>query len=584
MKFIISYLFLFIPFFVFSQSNLDLTGRISMRIQHLDYEENSKIKPDSISSDEYSKISLIPGLQQSMNFSLFGRIQNFDFTLLSDFKNNKWNKLNFNDINSVERFSLNLRLFDHELVVGDFYQSGNEKFIQSREIRGIKYSTKINQIFNHNSFIYIGGFAGKTQNAINVGDRLLSIYKQYESSGQYQRLLGAGDLKIGQTGLFDISVKYLQGEDKKSSIKESINSPLKNRLYGVESNFFFWKRQVRVFADYYASSKDTIAEGSIDDYSITGGFDLLIKKAKILLLYQRIGLDYFTMGYPYLENDKEGIKVLAGYNFSNSFTVNTDYEFYENNLGNDIYNPTTKTNILNTGFTTIISSYPEFTFNYGLRSDKGDKVWNQDSSEINTDKLTQKFEMKLAYKINSSRLSLTATTLNFHDASMIGGGLSSDSSQITPLGTDQFISSFNFYSQASTDLYFSGGIVYSRLTLTNNQKNNNFYIYESNRWDILPRKLKFESTVTAIFNDAQNGDIQDYLSDYFQLNAEFSLEYFFSDFISLKVITGNNSRNFKYNNEDALKVIENPDYGPTFFNGNESFSAWLLGGEFNWNF
>jgi hypothetical protein len=555
-----------------------------MRVQQMDYEEKSKIKPNSISSEEYSKTSLIPGLQQSMNLSLFGRMQNFDFTLLSDFKNNEWNGLDFNNLNSVERFSLNLRLFEHELVVGDFYQSGNEKFTQSREIRGIKYSTKTNNLFNKSSFIYIDVFAGKTQKAINVGERLQGIYKQYETSGQYQRMLGAGNLKIGQSGLFDISLKYLKGEDDKTSINESINSPLKNSLFGAETNLFLWNRQVRIFADYYASSKDTIDEGSVDDFSMTSGFDLLINKAKFLILYQRFGFDYFTIGYPYLENDKEGVKALAGYNFSNSFTINTDYEFFENNLSDKIYKPTTKTSILNTGFTTIFESYPEFTFNFGLRSDISDKVWNRDSSEINTDKLTKKFEVKLAYKIQSSRFSLTATTLNLDDKSIIGSALSSDSSQITPLGTDQFISSFNFYSQASRDLYFSGGIVYSSLTLTNNQKNKNFYIYESNRWDILPRKLKFESTVTAIFNDAQNGGIQDYLSDYFQLNAEFSVEYFFSDFISLKVITGTNSRNFKYSNEDALKVIGNQDYGPTFFNGNESFTSWLVGGEFNWNF
>ncbi len=584
LKIIPYYFFLFIPIFLFSQSGIDITGRISMRVQQVDYDENSKIKPDSINIDEYDKTTIIPGLQQSMNLSLFGRMQNFDFTLLSDIKNNDWNELDFNDLNSVERFSLNLRLYDHELVVGDFFHSGNERFIQSREIRGLKYSTKLNNLFGENTFIHVRGFAGKTQKAINVGNRLQGIYKQYETSGQYRRQIGAANVKTGKAGLFDVSLKYLQGEDEKSSIDESINLPLKNSLYGAESNLFLWKRQVRLFADYFSSTKDTIDEGSVNDFSMTGGFDLLINKAKLMVLYQRIGYDYYTMGYPYLENDKEGIKALAGYNFSNSIILNTDYEWYENNLNEEVYKPNTKTNILNAGFTTLFQSYPEFTFNYGVRSDKSNNVLDRDSSEINMDKLTQKFEVKLSYKINRSRLSLTVTSLNMDDKSIIGGGLSSDSTQLTPLGADQFISSFNFYTQASQYLYFSGGIVYSSLTLTNDQKNNNFYIYESNRWDIMPRKLKFESTVTAIINDAQNGGIQDYLSDYFQLNVEFSLEYFFNDFISLKIITGTDSRDFRYNNDDALKVIENPDYGPIFFNGNESYSSWLIGGEFNWNF
>jgi hypothetical protein len=555
-----------------------------MRVQQLDYDEKSKIKPDSINSDEYGKSALIPGLQQRINLSLFGRMQNFDFTLLSDLKNNNWNKLDFNDLNSVERFSLNLRLFDHELTFGDFYLSGNERYVQSREIRGIRYSIKSYNFFGKNVFVYIDGIAGQIQNAIKQGELLKGIYKQYETSGQYQRFMGSGDIKIGKSDLFDIALKYLKGDDEKSSIDESINLPLKNSLYGVESNLFFWSRKVRLFADYFSSKKDTLDKGAANDYSMTGGIDLLINRAKLMLLYQYIGFDYYTMGYPYLENDKEGIKALAGYNISNSFILNADYEWYENNLNEDGFKPTTKTDILNAGFTTLLPGYPEFTFNYGMRSDKSNNILNRDSLELSMDKITQKFEVKLAYKINRSRFSLTATSLDLDDKSILRGGIYLDSTQISPLGTSQFINSFNFYSQASKYLYFSGGIVYSTLTLTNNQKNNNLYIYETNRWDILPRKLKLESTITAIVNNAQNGGIQDYLSDYFQFNSEISLEYFFNDFISLKIITGNDSRDYKYSIEDALKVIENPDYGPIFFNGNESYSSWIVGGELNWNF
>jgi len=578
------YLIILLPVILFSQSNFDITGRVSMRVENIDYDEDSKIKPDSISTDQYGKSNLIPGLQQSMNLSLFGRMQNFDFTLLSDLKNNDWNKLEFGNINSVDRASLNLRLYNHEMIIGDFYQSGNERFVQSREIRGLKYTTRIDEALGQNTFIYINGLAGQTQKAIEVDDKLQSIYKQYETSGQYSRFLSAGNIKVGKSGLFDVSIKYLQAEDKKSSIKESINPALKNNLLGAESNLFFWSKKIRIFGEYFSSKKDTIDEGSVDDYSLTGGIDLVISNLKLLMLYQRIGFDYYTMGYPYLENNKEGFKAIAGYNISNQIIVNSDFEQYENNLNTDIYKPVTKTNILNVGFTTLLEDYPEFTFNYGLRTDKGDKVLDKDSLELSTDKISQKYEVKIAYKVNRSRLSLSATSLNLNDKSLIGSGLTTDSSLASPLGTDQFICSFNFYSQASQNLFFSGGIVYSTLTLTNDQKNNNFYVYESNRWDIVPRKLKMESTITAIFNDAKNGGVQDYLSDYFQLNAQISFEYFFNNFVSLKLITGTDSRNFKYNNEEALQVIADPDYGPTFFNGNESYSSWLIGGEFNWNF
>ena len=563
---------------------MDITGRISMRLQNIDYDETSKIKPDSVNSEEYGKTSVIPGLQQSMNLSLFGRLQNFDFTLLSDIKNNDWNQFNFNNFNSVERISLNLRLLNHELVMGDFYQSGSERFLQSREIRGLKYSANFESILGNNTFLFFEGLLGQSQKAYNVGDRLFNIYKQFELTGQYKRFLGAGSLHFGKKGLFDVSLKYLQGEDDKSSIKESQNPALKNSIYGAQSDFYIWDKKIKVFADYFSSTKDTIDASKTDDFAWTSGLDVHIEKVKFIVLYRRIGFDYFTMGYPYLENDKQGLKSIAGFQISDALTLNADYELYENNLENDKFKPTAQTNILNTGMTINIKNYPEFIFNYGFRTDKSDKILNQDSLLMSTDKFNHKFGFKLAYKINRSRFSFSATTINLDDKSKIGVSQSSDSTQTSPLGTNQFITSFNFYSQASQYLFLSGGLVYSTLTLTNNQKNYNFYIYETNRWDIVPRKLKLESNLTAIFNDASNGGIQDYLSDYFQFNALISLEYFFTDFISLKILTGTDSRNYKYTTEEAMQVITNSDYGPTYFNGNETYNSWMVGGEFNYNF
>lgn len=569
---------------LFSQSDFDITGRVSMRVQNISYDEESEIKPDSISSDEYGKTTIIPGLQQSMNLSLFGRMQDFEFTLLSDIKNNDWNELDFGDLNSLDRLSIDLRIYGHELVLGDFYQSESERFIQSREIRGLKYSTRIDEVFGNNTFFYVEGLGGQTRKAYEVGNRLQGAYKQFETSGQYNRNLMGANIKFGKSGLFDLSLNYLQGKDDKSSIEESVNPALNNDLYGAESNLFFWSKKIRIFGDYFSSRKDTIDEGSVDDYSFRGGIDLLINKIKFITYYQRIGYDYYTMGYPYLENDKEGIKTIIRYSAFDWLILNSDYEWYENNLNKDVYKPLTKTSNLNAGFTLLPKEYPEFTFNYGRRADIGDKVLDKDSLELSIDKITQKIEAKIAYKINSSRLSLSSTLLNLDDNSLTGIGTSLDSSLTSPLGTDQFINSFNFYTQASQNLFFSGGIVYSTLKLTNNQKSTNFYFYETNRWDIIPRKLKLESTLTAILNDAKNGGIQDYLSDYSQFNVEISFEYFFNDYVSLKLITGTDSRNFKYSTEDALQVIADSDYGPTYFNGNESYSAWLIGGEFNWNF
>jgi len=574
----------FIPMSVIAQKSFDLTGRVSLQVKQIEYDENSKILPDSISDEQYGKTSLIPGLQQSLNLSLFGRTQDLDMTLLADLTNNDWNKLDVNDYNSISRLSLDLRFYNNEFVIGDFFETGSEVFVQSREIRGLKYSTKIDELFGQYTYLSFNGFGGITQKAIKVGERLTGIYKQFETSGQFRRLLAAGDIKMGKTALFNLSFRYLQGKDDEGSIGESINRPLENMLLGSEANLFLWEQRIRLFGNFYQSRKDTLDAGSVDDNLYSGGFDFRYNNLKLILLYQRIGYNYYSMGYPFLENDKNGFKGNAVYYFPNIISLTTEMETYKNNLDDRNYIPTVSTNRFDGGFSTLFPKYPEFTFNFGLRTDLSDMILDRDSLQVKTDKLTQKYEIKLGYQFGRTRLSLSATKLKLDDKSIIGSGSTVDSTQITPLGTDQFITTFNFYSQLTKFLFFSGGVVYSTLTLTNDQKNDNFYFYESNRWDIVPRKLKLETTMTAILNDAKNGGVSDYLSDYLQVNAQISLEYFFTDFISFKILGGTDSRTYKYTTPQATDVISNKDYGLTYFNANEEYSGLIFGGELNWNF
>ena len=119
----------------------------------------------------------------------------------------------------------------------------------------------------------------------------------------------------------------------------------------------------------------------------------------------------------------------------------------------------------------------------------------------------------------------------------------------------------------------------------NDQENKNLYIYESSRWDIIPRKLKLESNVCYINNDASNGEgYQDMLSDYYQISGEISLEYFFTSNFSFKTIAGTDRRNMSYNIEQALQEMTDPDYGPMFFNGYETYQGMIYGAEINWIF
>ena len=116
MRYILFILIICIPIILTGQG-MDLTGRISFRVQNFSYDENSDIKPDSISADEYSKTTLAPGLSQFLNVALFGRTQTMDLTLLADLKNNEWNRLAIRNLNQLSRFTLNMRISNHEIIL-----------------------------------------------------------------------------------------------------------------------------------------------------------------------------------------------------------------------------------------------------------------------------------------------------------------------------------------------------------------------------------------------------------------------------------------------------------------------------------
>ena len=566
-KFLSHILVILIPVLVVAQSGFDLTGRASLRTVHVQYDETSEILPDSIDSDAYGKTTLIPGLNHRLNLALFGRTKDLDMNFLSDLDYNDWNKLNF------RRFSLEMRFYKHEVMVGDYFESINETFLYSKEIRGGRYRLNIDDVFGVNSYLKFNAMGGIVQRAATEGDRFLDLYKQFETSGQYRRVMAAADARLGLTGSYEVAINYLWGEDQQSSIDTSLNEPLANIVYGILSNYYLWNRNIRLFGEYYQSRKDTLKANNIRDYSYNSGIDFQYNAIKLLLLYQRLGYEYFTIGNPFLENDKKGFKGLVGYILSNVFSLDFDFEVYKNNLDNNYTLPTTDTRLMNIGATTSISGWPELTLRYGLRRDKSNTIYDEDENPINNDRTSEKFEGGLGFYINNTRFALNALQVDINDKSLLSSG--------TPLGTDQFIVSFNLYTTAIKNFFFSSGTVYSQLNMTNDQKYDNIYLYGTFRWDIIPRILKLETDLTFIKNKATGGGDQDVLSNYNYLVGEISLEYFFSNQFSFKLISGTDQKKYSYSIDQALEIIADPVYGPTYFNSNESYNAIILGGEIN---
>ncbi len=569
-------LYLFFPVFLFAQQNIDVTGRVSLNVLNFDYNENSDIKPDSVDSDTYSKTSIVPGLSQYLNLSIFARTPTIDMSLLGDIRNDKWSRLDFNSHNDIKRLSLSLRFMGHEVVLGDFYESGSEFFLQSREIRGGKVNLAFDNVWGKKSFIEVRALGGLSERVSRIGSRLDGIYKQYETSGQFRRYIGAVSAKGGERGLYKLGLYYLQAQDDSNTVKNSLNDPIGNQNFGADASVFLWDNHIQLFGEGYLSTKDTLALGSSTDNTYKGGVDFRYEQFKFVAFYQRLGFNYYTAGYPFLLNDKEGFRVQSAYNFPGVLLFSIDGEQYENNLEGDKSLPTTKTRIGDISVTAGIKNFPEVTVLFGFRDDISGSVFNSEAQETKTNKISRKWEARVSHNFSVNRLSLTTIYLDLEDVSKIPGG--------APLGTEQFIASLNFYTRPTNNFYFSGGGVYSRLLLTDSKSNNNYFLYQSSRWDILPRELIFESTINYSLNQAANGGDDDLINNYWQADGRVSLEYFFIDNIALKLIAGTNSRQMNFSTAEALAVLQNPDVEPTFFNGNESYNALIYGLEVNWMF
>ncbi len=554
------------PLVLVAQGGFNFTGRVSLQTLNIQYDEKSDIKPDSIPDDQYAKGTLIPGLHQRLNIALFGRSQNYDITLLSDLKNNPWDQLN--SFNRVDRLTLNVRHGRNELILGDFFQSGSELFVQSREIRGFKLALEAG-----NHFYYrVELLGGQAQRALAVGSRLPNQYHQYENSGQYERYLGAAQLTFGRQGRFELGARYLWAKDNENSIPDAITEPLTNQLAGVVGHLIMWRKRVKWFFDANFSRKDTLSAQNVTDLAYRAGLDLRLGHWKMILYKQYLGYDYYSAGYPFLQTDRDGYVLNSVFNIPQKLAISLQAEHYFDNLKDFENRPRTQTNSAILGFTTMIPHFPELTLKFRYRDDNSNTVLDS----IKTDKQYMGIEGRVSFGSLKNRLSLSAIYLNLDDQSVLRAG--------SPLGTDQLIASINFYTRPHNRLFISGGSVFSQLKLTNDQSNLNSYTFASGRWDVIPARLRSEFNVSFIYNDAANGGYQDMLSDYNQITSSFSLEYFFNARISLKAIVGNDFRHMRYSLDAAQMVIANPDYGPTYFNGYESYSGIKYGMELNWLF
>ncbi|HID38025.1 MAG TPA: hypothetical protein EYP36_00725, partial [Calditrichaeota bacterium] len=183
---------------------MDVTGRVSLRVFNVDYDERSEFNPDS---SDYGKTTLIPGWQQYLNMAIFARTSKMDISLLGDIRNDKWKPLD--SYKNIERLTLSARFSGHEIVLGDYFESGSELYVFSRDIRGTKLDFLFNELWNRRTYLHTRVLGGLLQRVVEEGEHLPTLYKQLANSGLYRRYFGSVEVEVGEQSKYSLGLKYL---------------------------------------------------------------------------------------------------------------------------------------------------------------------------------------------------------------------------------------------------------------------------------------------------------------------------------------------------------------------------------------
>ncbi len=407
-----------------------VVGRITYTCRHRTLEES--INASSVP---------IPGTESAVRIVFLGQGENKSFNLLTDFHYNEWDK------QELDNFLLSVKLHNHILDFGDFYQKFDQFSIYNKRIRGLQWrGTLHNKDTGYTRLSWsIGG--GETRRPFELGEKIPKYYERYEASGRYQQMMGGGRLEFRPISNLMLGTTFLYAFDDSTSIEEvgtlHINDttsvvdtvnirPINNTVYGIHSELGVWEQNLLFRMMYRHSNYDkdigTPDIESKSDYAYRGEMLLRINEFRLLAMYQYLGNDFHTEGYPYLETDKQGYKLDSYYLIRGAVQVNAKYEFFQRYL-EDTPKPKTDVNIIGIKAKIITTDIPQITLSYEHRDEKSDLQIKTvledtllgtiiDTTQIN--KTTSRFNANIGYNMSDRlRLSLFYSLTNVNDKSTI---------------------------------------------------------------------------------------------------------------------------------------------------------------------
>lgn len=301
------------------------------------------------------------GIQPEMQFFANGRRGATDINLLMDLYSNQW--LSTSDYVGKNMFNLTMNYTDHQVVIGDFLESGSETSITGRQLTGIKYTGKKIDMGRGEKRFEFKLAAGETEVAKDSGDHEIFVYNQSVDTGmsKRQQITYITEATFRPTRNSTVGAKGIIAHDQynKPLFRKVISDPaafdpIVAQTGCFTGNVFLLNNNLELFGEVDLGSADTLTDSAAErlawynpeiqrafpevlslfnpkdfaDHSAgSAGARGTYKQYKGSIRYLQISPSYFSAGDPYLVTWRKNLLTEISRSLNEKIDLSGSYEF-----------------------------------------------------------------------------------------------------------------------------------------------------------------------------------------------------------------------------------------------------------------
>jgi hypothetical protein len=302
------------------------------------------------------------GIQPETQLFLSGRRAGADINLLADFYGNQWNNLRKNV------FNLSLNYVKQAIIIGDFYENGNETSISNRQLTGLKFTGELMDMGRGEKRLEYRLAAGESEIPKETGQHSLDLFNDSIQSGmsKRQQLTYVAGIAVKPTLWSKIIVKGIISQDQtdKALFRDevfdpAIGKPVHAQTGCIGGEMALLDGKMSVNAELDMGIHDSLAENAAiawyqpnilqsvgkvfsvipdgDHYAFMADLKEKFTQYDLSLSYLDIGPRYFSAGNPYLEADRRKLALTSEKQFNEKVSAKAEYDF-EQTAVDSVYN------------------------------------------------------------------------------------------------------------------------------------------------------------------------------------------------------------------------------------------------------